>query len=422
MPPARAADAALHVRLEESTPAEGATVGPDFGGFRLRFSAAVEAGLTTLRLVGPGGDTVRLAVRTVSDSAAVLRADAPPLREGGHLLLWRTVSVDGHAVTGSIPFIVAPADVASADVATGGAEPRAQTPAEPTVRDDGETRGPAPLRRTLLRGFGLACLLAAAGLLWFAGGTSLVREPRVLRAAVATSLGAAILLTLAQLDWLAGALPEGVGRWDGVLAALGTRTGAVGLTRSGLALLVFFLVGGAHAGRLAAVLAMAAAVVGSTAGHPASIEPGIAIAANALHLGAAAIWTGGVLLLAVLPDRSQLSDTDWVYADVAGRVSARAFLAVGMLVGTALLQDYLFLESIPQLWETPYGRLLMAKGAGLGLLLGFGAWHRWRTLPRLVADGDPRPLRRAVRLEIWVLVAVILVAAWLAQVPPPVAD
>jgi len=375
-----------------------------------------------LRVVGPDGDTTALAVQAVPDSAAVLRADAPPLRTGAHELLWRTVSVDGHVAEGSIPFVAVPGDVGRAAAADD----------RGTVPGGGATRGPvtaaasgaqnsASLRRTLLRGLGLACLLGAAGLLWFAGGTSLVREPRVLRAAAATSLGAAILLTLAHLDWLAGVLPSGMGRWDGVIAALGTRSGGIGLVRIGLALLVFFLVGGAHAGRTAALLAMTAAVVGSAAGHPAAIEPGVAVAANALHVGAAAIWVGGVLLLAVLPDRSQFGDGSWIYGDVAARVSARAFLAVGIIVGTALLQDYLFLDSLPQLWETPYGRLLMAKGAGLSLLLGFGAWHRWRTLPRLAANGDSGPLRRAVRVEIWVLVAVVLVAAWLSTVPPPVA-
>jgi len=376
------------------------------------------------RLVGPGADTTELAVRAVRDSSAVLRADAPPLRDGAHELLWRTVSIDGHVVEGSIPFVVQSGPEVEESVSPTGPGDTATavgSDAAPEPPSAGAEESSPPLRRTLLRGLGLACLLGAAGLLWFAGGTSLVREPRVLRAAAAASLGAAILLTLAHLDWLAGVLPSGVGRWDGVVAALGTRTGAVGVARIALALLVFFLVGGAHAGRTAALLAMAGAVVGAAAGHPAAIEPGVAIAANALHLGAAAIWTGGVLLLAVLPDRAQLGNADWVYADVAGRVSARAFLAVGIIVGTALLQDYLFLDSIRQLWETTYGRLLVAKGAGLGLLLGFGAWHRWRTLPRLAAVGDPRPLRRAVRAEIWILVAVVLVAAWLAQVTPPVA-
>ncbi|MFO7588779.1 MAG: copper resistance protein CopC [Gemmatimonadota bacterium] len=439
---ARGVPPGVHTRLEESVPAAGETLRGPLEEFRLRFSAPVESGLSEIRLVGPDADTTTLALRGFADSAGVLRAHAPPLRDGAHKLLWRSVSADGHPVEGSIPFQVAvgaPEPGGSEGAATDGdvatdegvaADEGAQVPA----RDAGAGATPAAagdatpsdeaspsLRLTLLAGLGLACLLAAAGLLWFAGGTSLVREPRVLRVASATALGAVILLTLAHLDWVAGVLPAGAGRVEGLLATLETRAGAVGAARVVLALLVFLLVGGAHAGRLAAVLAMTAVVLGAAAGHPAAIEPAVAIGANALHVGAAAIWIGGVLLLAVLPDRSELADAGWRYAEVAGRVSSRAFLAVGVIVGTALVQDFLFLNSLPDLWRTPYGRLLLAKGAGLGLLVAFGVWHRWRTLPRLAADGDPGPLRRAVRVEVWVLLAVVLVAAWLSRVPPPVA-
>lgn len=408
---AGAAPRGAHTRLEESTPAPGDTLSGPLREFRLRFSTSVEAALSGLRLVGPDGDATVLVPRGSADSASVLRVDAPPLREGPHTLLWRTVSADGHSVEGEIRFHVAAGESARTGVQGAAA-------AAPTLRP--EAKAP-PLRLTLLSGLGLACLLAAAGLLWFAGGTSLVREPRVLRAVTAAALGAAILLTLAYLDWLVSVLPADAGRVEGVAAATGTRIGTIGGGRVVLALLVFFLVGGAHAGRLAALLAMAAVVLGSAAGHPATIEPAVAIGANALHAGAAAIWIGGVLLLAVLPNRSELADAGWRYAEVAGRVSSRAFLAVGVIVGTALVQDLIFLDSVAQLWETAYGRLLVAKGAGLGLLVGFGTWHRWRTLPRLADDGDPGPLRRAVRVEIWVLVAVVLLAAWLARVPPPVA-
>ena len=54
-------------------------------------------------------------------------------------------------------------------------------------------------------------------------------------------------------------------------------------------------------------------------------------------------------------------------------------------------------------------------------MIGFGAWHRWKTLPRLVQTGDQGPLRLAVRVEILFLTGIILLAAWLALIPPPVA-
>ena len=54
---------------------------------------------------------------------------------------------------------------------------------------------------------------------------------------------------------------------------------------------------------------------------------------------------------------------------MASRVSARAFLAVGVIIGTAFLQDLLFLGDPSFLLATDYGRLVLAKGAGFTLLV-----------------------------------------------------
>ncbi len=291
---------------------------------------------------------------------------------------------------------------------------------ESGASSDVSPRAP-PLRRTLLSGFGLACLLACAGVLWFAGGTDLVREPAVLRAASSTALLATVLLGFSYLDWLIEARPEGIGLLSGFTAAIATRTGVIHGAQVLLAGLVFFVAGGARAGRIGSFAAMIAVVLGAAVGHSATIDPRVALPANALHLGAAAIWIGGVLTLAVLPDHPETALGRWRYEDVAGQISARAFFAVGVIVGSAILLDVVFLDGPRDLLDTTYGRLLLAKAGGLTLLLGFGAWHRWKTLPRLVATGDQSHLRMAVRIEIFVLVGVVLLAAWLSQLAPPAA-
>ncbi|MBK5096261.1 MAG: copper resistance protein CopC/CopD [Gemmatimonadetes bacterium] len=416
----------FHTRLEASTPAEGDVLTSPLPVARFEFSGPVEPSLTRLLLRYPSGDSLFLGTIVVPDSAHVIRAEFPDLAPGLYALAWTTVSVDGHAADGVIGFEVA-ADAESrapaaetADDSTGVAETAAGDGlgiAEPASL---EVAGP-PLRRTLFRGLGLACLLAAAGVLWFAGGSGLVREPAVLRAASAAALLATILLGLDYLDWLGDVRPAGMGVIEGLVAAVRTRTGMIEGSRVLLAGLTFFLAGGARAGRMAGLVAMVAVIFGAASGHPAVIEPSLALPANALHLGAAAIWIGGVLLLTVLPDHPEKADGGWRYEQVASRVSSRAFLAVGVILGTALLQDLLFLGGIGNLLTTRYGQLLIAKSVGLVLLIGFGAWHRWKTLPKLVQTGDQGPLRLAVRIEILFLTGVILLAAWLALTPPPVA-
>ena len=422
----RAGSHLFHTRLEASTPADGDVLTRPLPAARFEFSGPIEPSLTRLLLRFPSGDSSFLGTIIVPDSAHVVRAEFPDLDPGSYSIAWNTVSVDGHAADGVIAFEVAagtesrtPAaetvgDTTGVSGADAGDAPGVAAPTAP------EVAGP-PLRRTLFRGLGLACLLAAAGILWFAGGSGLVREPAVLRAASAAALLATILLGLDYLDWLGDVRPAGVGIIEGLVAAVRTRTGMIEGSRVLLAGLAFFLAGGARAGRMAGLIAMVAVILGAASGHPAVIEPSLALPANALHLGAAAIWIGGVLLLTVLPDHPETADGGWRYEQVASRVSSRAFLAVGVIIGTALLQDLLFLGEIGNLLTTRYGQLLMAKSAGLVLMICFGAWHRWKTLPKLVQTGDQGPLRLAVRIEILFLTGIILLAAWLALIPPPVA-
>ena len=413
--------ATSHTRLERSIPASGERLAEVPDEALLEFSTGVEPTLSRLMLRFPTGDSTLLLVTGVPGAPNRISAPLPALEPGRHSIAWSTVSEDGHRASGTIEFSVigigetAP-PAAESPIRTGPADPESVA-LEPVTSEP--AAGP-PLRRTLFRGLGLAFLLAAAGVLWFAGGSGLVREPSVLRAASATALLATVLLGLDYLDWLLDVRPTDLGLFAGFAAAIRTRIGVVEGSRVLLAGLTFFLAGGARAGRLAGFLAMLGVVVGAAAGHPAKIEPAMALPANALHLGAAAIWLGGVLLLAVLPDHPETLQGGWRYHEVASRVSSRAFLAVGVIIGTAILQDLLFLGDPSFLLTTDYGRLVLAKGAGFTLLLAFGAWHRWKTLPRLVETGDASHLRLAVRIEIFVMAAVVLVAAWLAMTVPPV--
>ena len=70
--------------------------------------------------------------------------------------------------------------------------------------------------------------------------------------------------------------------------------------------------------------------------------------------------------------------------------------------------------------HSPYGVIVLAKVAGVGMLVLFGAYHRFRVLPKLsdatVADGFTLSLRR----EIVVMWLIILVGGLLAYVSPPI--
>jgi putative copper resistance protein D len=86
---------------------------------------------------------------------------------------------------------------------------------------------------------------------------------------------------------------------------------------------------------------------------------------------------------------------------------------------TGIGQAALFLPGIDALVTSSYGRLVLAKAAGLLGLIAFGAYNRRRLMPQLAAGADPAALRGSTRRELALMLLVSLVAGVLAYVPPP---
>jgi putative copper export protein len=83
------------------------------------------------------------------------------------------------------------------------------------------------------------------------------------------------------------------------------------------------------------------------------------------------------------------------------------------------VQTKFFIGEWADLVRSTYGFLALAKIAGLGVLVLFGAHHRYRVLPRLAQEGVADGYTRTLRSEVLVLTLVILVGGLLAYVPPP---
>ena len=217
-------------------------------------------------------------------------------------------------------------------------------------------------------------------------------------------------------SWTLRVVPDGAGL-TAYAAALGSAAGLVGSVSLVLIAVAIALL--SKHPRPAAGLALAAVLVGSVAGHPAVFSPWLTIPANALHLGAATIWLGGLLLLASIPDRPSIAASSWTLSETVRSVSASALLAVILIAASGMIQSLRFVGDIGALTSTGYGRGVLVKSAGLLVLVGFGAFHRLHVLPRLETGGERR-LRRTVLVEMIVMLVVVLVAVWLARVQPPI--
>jgi copper transport protein len=415
--------ATVHATLVSSEPAANSRLASSPSRVRLVFSEPVEAKLGRIALHPTSGSTITL--RAGADPrdvhAVVARVDSLP--SGSYRVEWRVVSADGHPVDGTFTFTVG-----DTTLGTTAAAPAATPESEPQVAEtEPDTWGPAvagaPLIPALLRGAALGALMATAGLLLFhigaAPNAAQRTDARVRRLTTIAAVLGPLLLGAHLVAWLVNTSPDHQldASWAG--AALGTLVGKIEMLRTGLALLALWAWWLARRPALALVFAAAALAVSGASGHSAAIQPQWGVPAKAIHLLASAVWIGGLLWLIVRAD----ADDAALFAHDAERVSSRALIAVIAVAFTGVVQTRLFLPSWGDLVSSAYGALALAKAAGLLVLVGFGAYHRQRLMPRVAAAArtvaDIAAMRGSVAREVIVMALVILLGGLLAYVPPP---
>lgn len=245
----------------------------------------------------------------------------------------------------------------------------------------------------------LALLSAAASLAGLAAALLILAtdELEATRERVAWALAAVAFLLLAAAAWRA---PRG--------RDLAYRSGPVAA---------------AAAGSLALLL------VPGVSGNAAGEDPAaLLVAANAIHVGAASVWTGGIacLLLAVPAGLAAPRRPAPLLAAVAERFSAIALLAVVALALSGVVQGLVLVGRIEALVTTGYGRLVLIKGALLCALALAGAMHRGRSLPALRSTASlgaaNAAMRRLLGAEAVLLALVFIATAALAATTPAAAE
>ena len=414
--------ATVHATLVSSEPAANSHLATSPSRVRLVFSEPVEGKLGRISLRPETGDV--FALRAVADPRDVHAVIAPvdSLAPGSYRVEWRVVSADGHPVDGSFVFTIGDTTLGTA----AGPPPAAPEP-EPTAEDEPDVWGPsvagAPLIPALLRGAALGALMAAAGLLLFQTGSvpnaPQRSDPRVRRLTTLFAVLGPLLLAAHMTTWIINTSPDHTLDASWASSALGTIVGRIELWRTVLAVLALWAWWLARRPAIALTFGAAALALSGASGHSAAIQPEWGVPAKAIHLLASAVWLGGLLWLIVRPT----DDDQALFARDADRVSSRALIAVIAVAFTGVVQTRLFLPSWGDLLTSTYGQLALAKAAGMLVLVGFGAYHRQRLMPRVAAAArsvaDIAALRGSVAREIVVMVLVIMLGGLLAYVPPP---
>lgn len=447
------AGALAHAQLEGTSPPRGAVVKTEPAAVIFRFDEPVEGNFGAVRVYDANGDRV--------DEGDAFHPDGegprlgvhlkPGLPDGSYTATYRVVSADGHIVSSGYVFSIGKA----------GKAPR-ETVAELTSGS-----GSGPVTETafgLARGLQYAALALAVGglaflLLAFSPAMAAVGSEGEAWSLAALAfgrrtrralLGAALVGTISAAAGivLEGAEAAGVSGFSAlketiVRETLETRFGTIwGLAVAawiafGLLVALLFRPSRAHLGRgrallLATPLAFLV-LVPALSGHGSTQSPvALLFPTNVVHVGAMAIWLGGLAtLLFVLPRATRELDPGGrgrLLAAALSRFSRIALISVGAILLTGLIQAYVYVRRLDALIETGYGRAVLAKFLLLMAVIAIGAYNRRRSVPRLnrIAAGGESPgragvlLRRALRGEVALLVVVLAVTAALASYAPPI--
>ena len=298
-----------------SEPAPGAALAVAPRSVRLVFDDTVRPA-AGIRVSAPRGDALAGPVRRAGARTLVL-----PLRargQGDYVVSWRAFSDDGHALAGTFAF----------SVGTG------RAPAYASTTADASAAAVDVVGRTMLVG---GVLLAVGSLLF---GLAVAPTSRWLTATGAFVALVGVAVELARV-------PDGTRFGHALLLAA---AGAV-TTAAGALLRVRPL---ALAGGLALLLAP------TLGGH--ALDRGVSwlqAVDDVLHLGAAAVWVGGLAALAAARDRRTLVQP----------FTRLAVPAVFLLALTGVFRAFGELGSVGELANTAYGRALLVKTSLLLLAL-----------------------------------------------------
>ena len=381
-----ATPALAHASLVETTPSDRASLDAVPEQVTLRFSEPVMLSTGGLRVFDGDANRIDEGAIEVGGPETIGVGLPTDLPEGGYVVTYRVVSADSHPIGGVSTFTIGAADAVDDALVT------------ELFSGGGQVVG---ILGPALRGIGYLAVLLAAGVVFTTA--LVVRRPedrrrgvRLSVRAAAVGIAATILAVPVQGVAVTGGSLFAVLRPTVVGEVLASSFGQGTLVRLvALIVLAVFVARGAPA--LPSGIA-AAATLGSFLldGHQRSVEPmWLLLGSDLVHLGAAAVWFGGLVLLVLLVRSRSLEDDAVGAARIVQRFSGVAlvsFIAVS-LAGTAM--SWALVRTPRALLTTTYGWTLLAKVGLVGLIVLVALYNRRGRRDRCRRRSGPRcPIRR----------------------------
>jgi copper transport protein len=398
--------ALAHASIRTSSPTYRQELRRSPSKVELRFDQVVELVPNAVRVFDARGRIVSYRVRIGGGRHAVV-ADLRHLLKGAYTVRWRILSDDGHVVSGVFTFglrVPAPEPL------------QAYGASSPTRTEDAVRWLYFVSLALLVGGLGFRLLVLPRSLshrlerrFFWVTGIGVVGALEVGIAAFLLRAEDALQLPLG--DFLYGDLSP---------FANGTRFGAAFIAMTlGFALVAALLFLAWLTERrtflwVAFGLALTFASGLSLSGHSA-VDRGSSKwseLADWVHLSAASLWVGGLVMLVVV----FLTSRDLARGAFLG-FSRIAPILIALLLSAGIYLSVLRLPQLADLWSTGYGRVLLVKLSLVALALTWGGAHHFLVAPRIERAGGG--LSRSLLGESAVAMSILLVAAVLVNSSPP---
>jgi copper transport protein len=458
-----------HAHLVKSAPAAGAHLSVSPTLIQLWFSEGTEAAMTKITVTGPNGTQVATGAVTAEAGNPLLMSATinGTLPAGEYSVSWRTVAKDGHPSSGAFAFVV---QATAASVAEGTApnsvvagpgstERSSGTASDTTV---GAAQGmdvEAPVY-VFARWLSFAAIIAVVGVAVFrmliipaatARGDATRVAPFVQRATQrAATLGliagaAALIAALLRLYAERAVIGTGIA----VGTILQSSWGHAWLAQFAIAVvacIAFALArrsnGGSRINAAWIVAALAAIALGATpalSGHAiaAAEYRGLSVTLDVVHVLAAGGWLGGLFALTIIGvpvalagraetehKGAQPGDGISLVARLVAAFSPIALVLAGTVIVSGGIAAWLRVGSLPLLFSSDYGTVLLVKLGFVVLVIAGGAFNWLRMRDALARPGTEQSaldtFHRSAWAELMAAMLVIAATAVLVATQPPV--
>ncbi|WP_256760793.1 copper resistance CopC/CopD family protein [Cohnella sp. WQ 127256] len=384
--------AEAHAVLEQTTPPANSQLDTSPPMIEVLFNERLDTGGSKLLVLNESSRNVAKGKLEMFNENKGIRMELPKLGEGHYTVSYSVISADGHPISGAYVFTV------------GNPDPLPDASQLDPHQQIGHSHnhGGAGLDQQ-------AFLLYAARILYYAGLLSvaglalwgLLRQAspifsEVHKRSLALAGKFALLATMAYVFFSLRDLGQGepLSEWGRIL--METTIGKLYAAGLLLAIVAPML---ASLGSIARLFWVVVALfLEAWSGHAAAFDPiSYTISLDFLHLLAAALWSGGLVLLLAIwyKDRPEAGR----FALVFSKWALISFIALWV---TGILSTLNFLPSLEYLFYTNWGKWLIAK-ATLSLLVGVTAF-----LIRLRLRKGDLPRGSLLKVDVGLLLAIVI--------------